>query len=261
MKNFKGFTLAEVLITLGVIGVVAAMTLPTLIQNYQKKVWTTQLQKSYSLLEQSFQKIMADDEVQKFSDTSVWASKGIDGCSRDSYTTSNRCIAFANSLKKYIKFIGIEKYNNKFAYLKGNRYSDYGNYDFFTLPDGTMLYFNLLGEPGTKTEEICNQIKSLGGNMCSSIGSVFIDVNGKKKPNTFGRDIFVFSISDDGKLHPKSGKDEALNKSQTALDNNTKYWRKTTSFCGTHDSSEIPNNTMGDGCAARIMENGWKMDY
>ena len=33
----KGFTLAEVLITLGIIGVVAAMTMPTLIQNHQKR--------------------------------------------------------------------------------------------------------------------------------------------------------------------------------------------------------------------------------
>ena len=39
------FTLAEVLITLGIIGVVAAMTMPSLITNYQKKVWTDQLKK------------------------------------------------------------------------------------------------------------------------------------------------------------------------------------------------------------------------
>lgn len=37
MFKFKGFTLAEVLITLGIIGVVAAMTLPALIQKQQKK--------------------------------------------------------------------------------------------------------------------------------------------------------------------------------------------------------------------------------
>ncbi len=34
----KGFTLAEVLITLGIIGVVAAITIPSLITNYQKTV-------------------------------------------------------------------------------------------------------------------------------------------------------------------------------------------------------------------------------
>ena len=40
-KNKKGFTLAEVLITLGIIGVVAALTIPTLVQNYQTKAWAT----------------------------------------------------------------------------------------------------------------------------------------------------------------------------------------------------------------------------
>ena len=44
-KRKSAFTLAEVLITLGVIGVVAALTLPTLIANYQKKNLVTQLKK------------------------------------------------------------------------------------------------------------------------------------------------------------------------------------------------------------------------
>ena len=39
--KFKAFTLAEILITLGIIGVVAAMTIPTLITNYQKKQTVT----------------------------------------------------------------------------------------------------------------------------------------------------------------------------------------------------------------------------
>ena len=42
------FTLAEVLVTLGIIGVVAAMTLPALVQNYKEKATVTQLKKVYS---------------------------------------------------------------------------------------------------------------------------------------------------------------------------------------------------------------------
>ena len=52
----KGFTLAEVLITLGIIGVVAAMTLPTLIKNYQKQVWAISAKKSYAVVSNMFQK-------------------------------------------------------------------------------------------------------------------------------------------------------------------------------------------------------------
>ena len=49
----KAFTLAEVLITLGIIGVVAAMTMPNLIASHQKKVLETSFKKSYSSLLQA----------------------------------------------------------------------------------------------------------------------------------------------------------------------------------------------------------------
>ncbi len=51
---FSGFTLAEVLITLGVIGLVAALTMPSLIAHYQKKVLVTQIKKAYSTLNEGF---------------------------------------------------------------------------------------------------------------------------------------------------------------------------------------------------------------
>ena len=58
LNDFKkkiAFTLAEVLITLGIIGVVAAMTIPTLIANYQEKVTITRLKEAYSMLSQAYQ--------------------------------------------------------------------------------------------------------------------------------------------------------------------------------------------------------------
>lgn len=53
--NKKAFTLAEVLITLGIIGVVAALTLPTLIEEHQKKVTVTRLKAFNSIMSQAFQ--------------------------------------------------------------------------------------------------------------------------------------------------------------------------------------------------------------
>ena len=55
------FTLAEVLITLGIIGVVAAITLPTLVANYQKTVWVNQLKKTYSTLNEGFKQMAASE--------------------------------------------------------------------------------------------------------------------------------------------------------------------------------------------------------
>ena len=56
----RGFTLAEVLITLGIIGVVAAMTLPTLVQNYRNHVVETRLAKFYTTVNQAIMLAEAD---------------------------------------------------------------------------------------------------------------------------------------------------------------------------------------------------------
>ena len=56
----KAFTLAEVLVTLGIIGVVSAMTVPSLMQNHQKKTYVTQMHKFYNELQQAAQQYMTD---------------------------------------------------------------------------------------------------------------------------------------------------------------------------------------------------------
>lgn len=56
-----GFTLAEVLITLGVIGVVAALTVPTLIRNYEKKAVAIRLKQAYSILSQALRLSQIDN--------------------------------------------------------------------------------------------------------------------------------------------------------------------------------------------------------
>lgn len=66
MKN--GFTLSEVLITLGIIGIVAAMTLPSLVGKYQKKVTVERLKKAYSVLSQAIEMSVVDHEEVKYWD-------------------------------------------------------------------------------------------------------------------------------------------------------------------------------------------------
>ena len=61
-QDYKvAFTLVEVLITLGIIGVVAAMTMPTLIQNYRKNLVVTRLQKFYSTMNQAIKQSEVDN--------------------------------------------------------------------------------------------------------------------------------------------------------------------------------------------------------
>ena len=57
LNRKAAFTLAEVLITLGIIGVVSALTMPSLIQSYKEKVTVTKLEKAYSFLNQAYKRI------------------------------------------------------------------------------------------------------------------------------------------------------------------------------------------------------------
>jgi len=61
MKKINGFTMAEVLITIGIIGVVSAITLSTVIKSYQKKVASTRVKSAYSQLLQAIQRSEVDN--------------------------------------------------------------------------------------------------------------------------------------------------------------------------------------------------------
>lgn len=66
IKKHKGFTLAEVLITLGIIGVVAAITIPVLMNNVQDNQFKTAYKKAYSIIQQAFQKSLSDNDIVPF---------------------------------------------------------------------------------------------------------------------------------------------------------------------------------------------------
>lgn len=63
MKNKKGFTLAEVLVTLAVIGVVAALTIPSLIQSSSEKQARTGIKKALSVLNQALSLSVAQESI------------------------------------------------------------------------------------------------------------------------------------------------------------------------------------------------------
>ena len=109
----KAFTLAEVLITLGIIGVVAALTIPTLIQNYQEKAIVTKLKQSMSLFNQAFK--MAELENGPITD---WGLGGLlyvikeneDGESFTSYDTPENTASSKLYMDIFTKYLKITKY-------------------------------------------------------------------------------------------------------------------------------------------------------
>lgn len=66
-KKIMAFTMAETLITLGIIGIIAAMTLPSLVAKYQSKVLSTQLKKLYSVTYQAMLRAVPDGDFRYLS--------------------------------------------------------------------------------------------------------------------------------------------------------------------------------------------------
>ena len=108
----KAFTLAEVLITLGIIGVVAALTIPTLMANHRKTVVETRLAKFYSSINQAIQMAEAD-----YGDKSQWDAvpSGYEEDNDGNKTTSKVLPWFEKYLKPYLQYTRYEVDKNTSA--------------------------------------------------------------------------------------------------------------------------------------------------
>lgn len=161
--------MAEVLITLGIIGIVAAMTLPQLIKNYKHKILEAKFKKSYSTIAQA---------------------------SADLAVEFGRCdfqSAENNEIKEYFlsKFVkinrtGYKKYYSKF--LTYNKKDNLTDLHWNCLDKGSYRFYpsNIILEDGSNFA-FCTHNKN--HNLIS------IDTNGYKKgPNAFGHDIFMFEL-------------------------------------------------------------------
>ena len=254
-----GFTLVGVLITLSIIGVVAIMTIPNLVSNYQKMVWTAQFQKSYATLEQGFRRMLEDDKAIALSQTKTFNSIG-ENVDNDSngvsykfcnyYSTAldgTECKDFLTNLGRYFKISSIQKYTDSNNYnlycLNGNDHYHPYNGTVITLNDGTMI-FNFLFTSQDPDNRTNNQMKGL-------VGHFYMDVNGTKLPNIWGRDIFSFYLGDNGIVYPYGALEVHEYTSDGPADTVVPYWR---------DSSDCNLAGNGFSCATRVLEEG-KMNY
>lgn len=269
-KRF-GFTLAEVLITLGIIGVVAALTLPTLISKYKKHVLAVQTQSTISILENGFRQMMANDGVDSLLDTeafkNTYSNENPAGCQgydvdEKIFSDVNECKTFVAEMNKYFNIVhGYLSSEINYGINNNNKWSqEWG----FVLNNGAFVYFSLHSNYYLDSINNCDKIKSKGGNLCNIVGYLDIDVNGNKSPNINGYDVHGEAwLGVDGKIYPFYGKDSALFECAGNCDlNNTDfYWRNDERYCGVQ-GEPLKNNKEYDGhCLARMMENGWKIDY
>lgn len=250
-----GFTLAEILIVVGIIGIIAESTIPSLIADFQKKVYVTSLQKAYSTVQQGMKGIMAKQGVTSLCDTNLFdgsnfntagRQSNIDSAIRDNFNVDHSCLAG-----------DVTCMMSGYVYLgKSGTFSTFSSafYNFCTA-DGMCYSLNL--------PTLCSPDYTKSSAFKGGTGSIYVDINGAKKPNQYGRDYFVFVIGDNGTLFPSYGKAYAEFYAGTNYDTTSYYWQGSTAPvpCGTLGSNTIGTTVSGNSCAARIMEEGWQMNY
>ncbi|MBE7705846.1 MAG: type II secretion system protein [Cyanobacteria bacterium SIG30] len=225
----KAFTLAEVLITLAIIGVVAALTIPSVITDYKRQEIVVQLKKTISTLSNITNSAIADHgQVQSWdfganaTNLNVSSEEFAKKYMIPYLRVVKECQAGDTSAmcRPEIKFL-----NSTTDRLPTN------NYYFFQLSDGT--YVGVLSVNNS----------SHGGNKGTTI---IVDINGDKKPNTLGIDVFNFGhmALERGQVRNKflyTGHDKTIKENIT-------------------DSEDGCNkNSNGNRCITVIIQNGWKI--
>ena len=166
-----GFTLAEVLVTLGIIGVVSAMTVPSLMQNYQRQSYVTQLHKVYNEAQQAAQMVLTDTNAINLQEAGLTTDEAIDAW-----------------VKKYFKVVKVCGNNvddcfasGEYKRLNGTEMSGIfvGGAHQYVLASGAAIY--------------AAKSSSFSGNI-----NFYVDINGKKGPNIIGRDVFATKIYSNG---------------------------------------------------------------
>lgn len=221
-KN-KAFTLTELLVALGIIGAIAAVSIPSLMTRIQNRMFVTNLKSTTEAI-----KLLVDKQLV------TSPSRTLEGTDFDSitklFTTNNFNLArtiCSNSDKSCWTTTKYKTLKNTSSATKSRP-----NYSTVKLKNGaTMTYARIYSSsvafPGTPRED-------------TVFGHFYIDVNGDDLPNIAGRDYFEIYVSKRGKLYPNSN---------IATNFNSVNGQKTCI------------NGSADACYGVIVDNGWKMPY
>ena len=195
--------MAEVLITLGIIGIVAAMTMPTLIQKHKEQETVAKVKKFYSVISQAVMLARVEH-----GDVDTWDFDG--HVNKGSTAQSN--MNFANYIKPHLQIIkDCQVTPDKKCVQEGDIYhlngttrtgADYNAQIYYKmiLKDGSLLWLRTNGEG-------CHNSDANTENVCALI---WYDTNANRPPYTLGKDVFVFFVLKDAVV-PHSEEDCNLN--------------------------------------------------
>ena len=184
-KNYTAFTLAETLITLGIIGIVAALIIPNAINDFRRKLLKIQFKKTDSVIEQALQNTKTELGIEDFTD--VYNSN-----KNDQNNLVKELIEINDVFEKqfkYVKKMSQSQYNN-FEYKNGINHSSFFAQDWrycqhfgaSTLPADNFYFYFLPSGALISSADF-----SRGWLIIS------VDINGPQKgPNKRGYDIFLY---------------------------------------------------------------------
>lgn len=246
--NNAGFTLAEVLITLAIIGVVATMVIPNLVYNYQRKQYSVAIKKTYSQIMLAMNKMTTD-----YGCPNDLACTGL-------FSSGNNSITLKNAFEDYFKTVkSCDDSADCLTVKKQHRNYDasdtagsyLSSFSAFITADGTSIFFENYALYGSMFYNCAYTNDSKTKNLSKVCARLYVDINGDKAPNCFGRDIFGFYLSNGNGafLYPQGGREDGTNGSAWWNYNNSK-------LCSSENSDKE-----GIYCSGRIVENSWEMDY
>ncbi len=186
LKTNPAFTLAEVLVTLGIIGVVAAMTIPSVVGKYKEKRTVVALKKAYSVLNNAYGRAIVDNGTPE-----LWGWPG-----QNKYLSDSVKDALMPYFKDVIYCEGAtdtrcfapEEYKTLVGDIAINSYFERSSRAFwFRLTDGMTVGIFSWAVDGN-----CSQTCGTGHLDKSMCAYVLVDINGPEKPNRLGHDYFVF---------------------------------------------------------------------
>lgn len=207
----KAFTLAEVLITLGIIGVVAALTMPSLIAAYKEKMFVAQAKKSLSIVLNSVSFARAKAEVENNGE--IFISSNTSDVTADiifeNMNVVQRCKENVSSCLKGYKLKQNKPINDGFGNYRQPQ--DLAKYSRAILADGSIIGVSQTKYPEGNCQNYYttwnkdadgNYILDSSGNKTGErlvpevdCGHIFFDVNGLKGPNQFGADAYLIYIT------------------------------------------------------------------
>lgn len=214
----RGFTLAEILITLGIIGVVAAMTIPTLINKIQKRTIEAQIKENYAMLAQTMRFAEYDDveSMPITANSTASMKKWFEQFLAPHLKVEQVCFQTAGCWHKsgVVKTLnsGTPAYETKV----GEDESTIG-WATMTFKTAKGAYFNMDGSSSGTTSNL------FGVDSKVSTLQFYFDVNGDRRPNIIGKDIYIMVYDPDKGFIP-AGNDRSLEQIKQNCEQGNGYW-------------------------------------